>query len=90
MSIRLVLRHENQILRQSNPKPKLDWTDRLLLTGLIRKLPTHIRHDNRWQPHRSLDLQPPRSEQPVADLNLERIKRRSVLEGLIHEYERTT
>ena len=31
----LVLRHENQVLRRTNPQPKLDWSDRLLLTGLI-------------------------------------------------------
>ena len=32
----LVLRHENQVLRRSGPKPKLDWSDRFLLAGLIR------------------------------------------------------
>jgi putative transposase len=37
--------------------------------------------------HRSLQLQPPRPDHPVADLSQERIKRRPVLGGLIHEYE---
>jgi putative transposase len=31
----LVMRHENQVLRRANPKPRLDWTDRFLLAGLI-------------------------------------------------------
>lgn len=66
-------------------------TDRMLIFGerhLRHVLAEYIRHDNRWRPHRSLDLQPPRSERPVADLSQERIKRRSVLGWLIHEYER--
>ena len=39
----LVLRHENQVLRRGNPKPRLDWSDRFLLAGLIRKMPTLLR-----------------------------------------------
>jgi putative transposase len=30
----LVLRHENQVLRRTNPKPRLDWSDRFLQAGL--------------------------------------------------------
>jgi len=55
---------------------------------LRRMLAEYIRHYNRWRPHRSLDLQPPRSERPVVDLARERIKRRPVLGGLINEYDR--
>jgi putative transposase len=40
------------------------------------------------RPHRALQMQPPRSDRPVIDLTLERIKRRPVLGGLINEYER--
>jgi len=39
----LVLRHENQVLRRANPKPKLDWSDRFVFAGLIRTLPAFLR-----------------------------------------------
>ena len=38
-----MLRHENQVLRRTNPRPRLDWADRFLLTGLIRRLPGLLR-----------------------------------------------
>ena len=45
-------------------------------------------HYNGRRPHRSRQLHPPRPDHPVADLSQERIKRRTVLGGLINEYER--
>jgi transposase InsO family protein len=70
---------------------RAELTDRMLLFGerhLRHPLATYVRHYNRWRPQRSLDLQPPRSERPVADLTHERIKRRPLLGGSINEYER--
>ena len=66
-------------------------TDRMLIFGqrhLRTILAEYEAHYNGRRPHRSLQLQPPRPDHPVADLSQERIKRRAVLGGLINEYER--
>jgi hypothetical protein len=68
-----------------------ELTDRMLIFGerhLRRVLTEYGRHYNGWRPHRALQLEPPRSSRPVADLAKERIKRRPVLGGLVNEYER--
>ena len=48
----------------------------------------YAQHYNGRRPHRALQLQPPQPDHPVADLSQEQIKRRSVLGGLLNEYER--
>ena len=51
-------------------------------------LADYAAHYNGRRPHRSRQLRPPRPDHPVVDLSQERIKRRTVLGGLINEYER--
>ena len=45
-------------------------------------------HYNGRRPHRSRGLRPPRPDHLAADLSQQRIKRRVILGGLIHEYQR--
>ncbi|HSL08783.1 MAG TPA: transposase [Pseudonocardiaceae bacterium] len=65
-------------------------TDRILIFGeqhLRTVLTEHARHDNRRRPHRALPLHPPQPDHPITDIPTERITRRSVLGGLINEYQ---
>jgi hypothetical protein len=55
------------------------------LRAILARYETHY---NGRRPHRSRQLRPPRPDHPAADLSQERIKRRTVLGGLINEYER--
>jgi len=67
--------------------------DHLLIVGprhLARVLDVYVEHYNAHRPHRSLSLRPPepRSRPPARDLSSpERVCRRDLLGGLIHEYD---
>jgi putative transposase len=66
--------------------------DRLLIVGrrhLHHVLVAYVRHFNEHRPHRALGQRPPlREEQPLADvIVLDRLRRRHLLGGLIHEYQ---
>jgi hypothetical protein len=52
-------------------------------------LVTYVRHFNEHRPHRALAQRPPLSgEQPLTDvIDLDRLRRRDLLGGLIHEYQ---
>ena len=64
----------------------------LLIVGsrqLVRVLRVYVEHYNRRRPHRSLGLgTPSRSGEAVSAPALRQLRRRNVLGGLIHEYER--
>ena len=67
----------------------LDWTLILGRRHLERVLRTYVSHYNQHRPHRGLDLDPPVGDQiPVAPGVLGAVRRRDVLGGVVHEYER--
>ena len=71
--------------------------DRLLILGrshLEHVLAAYVAHYNEHRPHRALaqrpplHTRPPSDKQPIAELiDLDRVRRRDLLGGLIHEYE---
>jgi transposase InsO family protein len=72
--------------------------DRLLILGrrhLERVVHVYAQHYNEHRPHRSLDQRPPLAKPPPIDgpapsnvlLQLDRLRRRDRLGGLLHEYE---
>jgi transposase InsO family protein len=69
---------------------RTEVTDRMLIFGerhLRAVLTEYARHYNRRRPHRALQLQPPWPDHPVTHTSTKWITRRSVLGGLINEYE---
>ena len=69
---------------------RTELTDRMLIFGerhLRRALAEYTVHYHMQRPHRALQLRPPRPESPVPEPVLGRIRRRSVLGGLINPYE---
>jgi transposase len=74
---------------------RAEVTDRMLIAGprhLRRVLEEYVAHFDRHRPHRARNLRPPDHDDngtaPLTDLEAARIRRRKVLGGLIHEYER--
>jgi putative transposase len=70
---------------------RTEITNRMLIFGkrhLRTILAQYEVHYNGRRPHRSRQLRPPRPDHSPADLAKQRIQRRSVLGGLINEYER--
>jgi hypothetical protein len=71
-----------------------DCLDRILILGrrhLDRVLHVYTKHYNEHRPHRALQLAPPDGGNPTADGNTRATaapRRRDLLGGLIHEYER--
>jgi putative transposase len=66
-----------------------ECTDRILIVGerhLAAVLTEYTRHYHEHRPHRSLVQRPPRPLSEVADVTTARVRRRSVLGGLINEY----
>jgi putative transposase len=66
--------------------------DRLLILSrrhLQHVLAAYVRYFNEHRPHRALAQRPPLSdEQPLAEvIDLDRLRRRDLLGGLIHEYQ---
>ena len=74
---------------------RAEVTDRMLIAGsrhLRAVLDDYAAHYNRHRPHRARNLRPPDCDDittaAVTDLTTAKIRRRKVLGGLIHEYER--
>ena len=67
--------------------------DRILIVGrrhLQHVLTAYVAHYNEHRPHRALHQRPPLRKSPRGDeqpIDLDRVRRRDLLGGLIHEYQ---
>jgi putative transposase len=69
---------------------RADCLDRILILGrrhLEHVLRVYRRHYNEHRPHRALDLSPPAGRDPTLLNTPDRLQRRDLVGGLIHEYE---
>ncbi len=69
---------------------RADCLDRILILGrrhLEHVLHIYRNHYNEHRPHRALRLQPPESRDPTPLHATDRLRRRDLLGGLIHEYK---
>ncbi len=69
---------------------RTELTDRMLIFGERhprRVLAEYARHYNSHRPHRARQLRPPRPEHPVRARPAQRITRRTVLGGLLNDYQ---
>jgi putative transposase len=94
----LVLRHEVAVLRRTNPRRRLDWTDRALFAALIRRLPAPLRGHRlvtpatvlRW--HRQMVTKkwtyPNRSGRPPVDPTIAALIERMARENETWGYQR--
>jgi hypothetical protein len=70
---------------------RAELTDRIPIFGErhLRTLPArYSTHYNGRRPHRELRLLPPHPDRPIPDLDQRRIRRRTILGGLLSQYER--
>jgi putative transposase len=83
----------NAFIERSIGTVRRECLDRILIVDrrhLDRVLPAYIRHYNEHRPHRSLHQRAPIHQAPPGsetDVALDRLRRRNLLGGLIHEYK---